>query len=180
MSSATLPGLLEALGELFLVPGSAQPWASFAGAPWATPALRAALESMAPRADQEVAYAGLFLAGCRRPTIHLEASVQRTGLLLDEAVLGELEALFEAAGVCPDPGAPPDHLGVLLLFLGHLLRRGGEGAMEAAARTLLDLQVEPLALRVASQLRQEGVDPFYAHAGRVLEATVGLCRALLG
>lgn len=171
------PDLLETLGEVFLVPGATADWAAFAGAPWAPPGLRLGLEALAaaPSCELDVAYAGLFLAG---RGIRLELSAVRTGQLRDEGVLLELDGIFEAADVHPEPGVPPDHLGVLLLLLGHLLRRTGEP--ELPTGRLFTDHFQPLAGSVAQELGRAGVHPFYGAAGAVLAASVDLCSDLLG
>lgn len=173
----SFPDLLETLGEVFLVPGATADWAAFAGAPWAPPGLRLGLEALAaaPSGDLDVAYAGLFLAG---RGIRLELSAVRTGQLRDEGVLLELDGIFEAADVHPEPGVPPDHLGVLLLLLGHLLRRTGEP--ELPTGRLFTAHLQPLAGSVAQELGRAGVHPFYGAAGAVLAASMDLCSDLLG
>jgi len=171
------PDLLETLGEVFLVPGATADWAAFAGAPWAPPGLRRGLEALAaaPSGELDVAYAGLFLAG---RGIRLELSAVRTGQLRDEGVLLELDGIFEAAGIHPDPGVPPDHLGVLLLLLGHLLRRAEEP--ELPTGRLFTCHLQPLAGSVALELGRPGVHPFYAAAGEVLAGATDLCADILG
>ncbi len=89
MSRASLPALLEALGELFLLPGAFDAAAFDAAlkSDWAPGSLREPLRRMlaAPRAGLDVLYAEHFLHGFRRPTVHLQASAHQTGALLEPA-----------------------------------------------------------------------------------------------
>lgn len=180
MSAANLPALLEALGEVFLVPG-APGWdpAPFLEAPWAPEAMREDLAAMVPGPAPDVAYAGLFIAGRDRTPIRLELSALTAGRLRDEALMAALDAPYRAAGVEPR-GVSADHLGALLGLLAALLRLAEDPAYEVLARNLLQERLEPLAAHVAQGLALPGTDPFHAAAGRVLLQALALCRRLLG
>ena len=185
MSAGTLPDLLEALGELFLVPG-ARPsglLASVREAEWAEPPLRAALDQLlaAPAEDLDVAYAGLFLARTGRPTLRMNASALRTGLHRDPEIMARLAPLYQAAGVEPEGPRQPDDLGCLLLLLARLLRlvAAGREDLEAAMAGLFREPLEPLARTVAKGLAEPGVPPSYAAAGATLDAVMDACAKLL-
>jgi len=181
---AGLPDLLDTLGEVFLVPGAfpAEALAALGQADWAPTALRDALGRMRAAALPElaVAYTGLFLVGVKRPPVPLELSIHRSDRYLDGAVLEELEASYDLAGLVPDPRLHADHLGLLLPLLGHLLRRlVTDPQVEATARLLLARSIGPLAKRVEEGLRVEGTPGFYAAAGRALGSALGLATQLL-
>jgi TorA maturation chaperone TorD len=183
VSAATLPGLLEALGELFLVPGAcpAGALAAAAEAGWAPPELRAALAAMlaADHSDLDVVYAGLFLKRVGQPPIRLEASVRRTGAHLDPEVLEELAGAYELAGMQPEPGIHPDHLGALLVLFARLLELlDREAGAEALARTLLQEHLEPLVAGLRADLGAAG-PAFYGGAAQALVAACALSRRVL-
>ena len=189
MSEPSLPDLLEALGELFLVPGGfdANRFEGLGRSSWAgmgiTPALHRLL--IEDRTGLDVAYTGLFLQGFDRPTLHLEASAQFTGSLADPSLLAELVKISSIAGIHPDSSIQPDHLGAILLLQAHLFRElaGAEGdrpfLLEAAARTLLQRFLQPLSKRVSTRLEEPGIPPFYQAAGQLLTRAVALSELVL-
>ena len=189
MNEASLPQLLEALGELFLAPGAFDAPVFRAGSEsaWTTPALRQALKELldAPREELAVRYAGRFLLGATAPTIHLEASAWGSGALQDPKVMGSLAPLYSLAGIEAREGVQADHLGALLLLFAHLLRRllvcpeGESAQLESAARELLQESLVPLAGRVRSALNGQDDEDAYRAAGRVLGATLDLSRQVL-
>lgn len=180
----TLPDLLEALGEVFLTPGACPEPALRAvrEADWAGEGLRGSLGRMleASTGDLPVAFAGLFLAG--RPTLPLEVSAYRTGLLRDPEVLAGLEPLYEASGVLPLEGISPDHVGALLVLQARFLRLMGTGQedLEPCARALQEETLGPLAQTLSQVLAAPGTPPFYAAAGQALAEAAHACSALLG
>jgi len=186
----SLPDLLEALGELFLRPGDFElsRFEDLGQASWSglgiTPALQALM--IQPAEDLDVAYAGLFLHGRERPTLHLEASAHRTGQLADPEVLRGLSGIYDAAGIQPDPGLQSDHLGILLCLLGHLFRelarapRQRARQLECAARALLEDHLGPLAQIVAAGLEAPGTHPLFRTAGSLMTKTLSLSERILG
>lgn len=189
MSEPSLPDLLEALGELFLVPGGFDQarFEALGEASWIglgiTPALQGLL--IEDRTDLDVAYTGLFLQGFDRPTLHLEASVQFSGALADPGLLGELANIAAIAGIHPAPGIQPDHLGSLLLMQAHLFRelaraRGDRTfLLEAAAKTLNERFLLPLSARLSERLEDPETHPFYHSAGRLLGKALSLSTAVM-
>jgi TorA maturation chaperone TorD len=189
MSEPSLPDLLEALGELFLVPGSFDParFEALGEASWTglgiTPALQGLL--IKDRSNLDVAYTGLFLQGFDRPTLHLEASVQFTGSLADPELLAELAKIASIAGIHPAPSIQPDHLGALLLLQAHLFReldrtRGDRALLlEAASKTLLQRFLQPLCERLRPGLEAPSTHPFYQTAGHLLCKTIFLSTAVM-
>lgn len=189
MSDPNLPDLLDALGELFLVPGrfDQDRFEALGMASWAglgiTPALQRLLIEERSRLD--VAYTGLFLQGFDRPTLHLEASVQFSGAMADPALLAELAKIASIVGIHPDPSVHPDHLGAILLLQAHLFRELARAdgdrpfLLEAAARTLLQRFLLPLSKRVSTGLEEPGTPPFYQAAGQLLSRAVALSELVL-
>lgn len=179
-----LPDLLEALGEVFISPGACPlpTLRAVRGAEWTNEHLREGLDRMiaATQGDLPVAYAGLFLAG--RPSLPLEASAYRGGLLRDPELLDALEPCYQAAGVRPLEGVSPDHLGALLALQARLLRlmAAGREDLEPVARELAAGTLGSLARSVAGALTTRSADSFYAAAGTVLEAAAEACAAILG
>jgi TorA maturation chaperone TorD len=189
MMATDLPALLDALGELFLVPG-AWPEATFRNLQretWLPGDLREAVTTLVGTAHSDLAvqYAGLFLHARNRPTLRLEASAQRAGSLQAPEVLAELEAMEAATAWAPVAGRQPDHLGVLLSLLAHHLRllaapeAGQEARLEQDAGTLLGGYLQPMARHLAEGLALPGTPPFYAAAGGTLVAALGLCGRIL-
>jgi TorA maturation chaperone TorD len=190
MMEPSLPDLLEALGELFLRPNGfdRSRFEALGRASWSglgiTPALQALV--IQPAEGLDVAYAGLFLHGFKRPTLHLEASAHRTGWLSDPAVLQDLSGIYEAAWIRPDPAFQADHLGILLALLAHLLRelalapRGRARKLECAARALLEDHLAPLAEAVAEGLEDPATHPLYRTAGHLMARCLSLSERILG
>ena len=186
MSARSLPDLLELLAEVFLVPGAfdAQAASELLDVTWLPAALRVSLGAMlaAPRLELDVAYAGLFLHGRTRPTIHLQASAQGYASSALEADLEDLQAILGAADLAPAGTIQADHLGALLALQAGLLRRAAapdRGAVwETLNRRLLNRHLLATGKRVAAALAEPGVGSFYHAAGSSLAAVLELCTAL--
>jgi TorA maturation chaperone TorD len=184
MNEPGLPDLLDALGELFLVPGAFDRarFEALGEASWARPGITQALQALLDEEglNLDVAYTGLFLQGFDRPTLHLQASAQFAGTLADSALLGELAEIESVAGIHADPSIQPDHLGALLMLLAHLFRElaGATGArasrLEQAAGGLLHRLLLPLSEQVCTGLVRSGIHPFYRAAGRLLSQSLAL------
>lgn len=189
MKQEGLPDLLEALGELFLLPGAFDRarFEALGRTSWTglgiTPTLQALL--IQDCRDLDVAYAGLFLHGGERATIHLEGSVQRTGLLADPETLQSLQSVYSVAGIRPDPSFQADHLGIQLALLAHLLRSLAEAPrprarqIECAARVLLEDHLAPLAWRIGADLEHPSVHPVYRTAGHLVQRVLDLSAQVL-
>jgi len=189
MSRATLTGLLEAFGELFLVPGAFQAsrFEAALKSEWAPGSLRDPLQCMltGPRTGLDVLYAEHFLHGFRRPTVHLQASAHRTGSLLDPGLLEELAGIYALAGIEPVDVVHPDHLGAMVLLLGVLLQRlqVAEGpradVLEFAARDLVERHLGPLLADIQKGLQDAGPKDPYRAAADALESCLGICGRVL-
>ncbi len=189
MNEPSLPDLLEALGELFLVPGAFDRprFEALGRASWVglgiTPALQGLI--IEDTTDLNVAYTGLFLQGARGPTLHLQASAQFAGALADPERAADLASIAAVVRIQPDPGVQADHLGAMLVLLAHLLRAVAEvegkraACLEGAAADLLQKHLQPLAERVASGLEPADVHPFYRSAGRLLAKSLQLAARVL-
>lgn len=187
MNEPSLPDLLEALGEVFLVPGAfdRDRFEALGKASWVglgiTPALQGLIIEDA--ADLNVAYTGLFLQGA--PTLHLHASAQFDGRLADPEREADLASISAVVRIRPVQGVQPDHLGSMLVLLAHLLRALAEmegkraACLEGAASDLLLKHLLPLAERVAAALEPAQVHPFYRAAGRLLTRSLLLARRVL-
>lgn len=152
--SLHLPGLLRALAEIFAQPG-AFPKATLETATdafWISAPLKASLERLlaSETPDLAVIYADHFLVSREHPVLHLEASVHRTGLLRDPALLHDLDHHYEAFGFNVPDGLSPDHLATELEALAMGLQRlGGADEKELAKIVsnmlgLIDLHLLPL------------------------------------
>ena len=189
MNEPSLPDLLEALGELFLVPGAFDRprFEALGRSSWVglgiTPALQGLI--IEDTSGLNVAYTGLFLQGARGPTLHLQASAQFTGALADPERAADLASIAAVVRIQPDPGVQPDHLGAMLILLAHILRavaamEGKRAAcLEGAAVDLLQKHLQPLAERVAAGLEPVDVHPFYRAAGRLLTRSLQLATRVL-
>jgi TorA maturation chaperone TorD len=186
---ADLPVLLDALGEVLVIPGAC-PQATFRALQreaWLPGDLRSALGDLLAWAQDDLAvqYAGLFLHARNRPTLRLEASAQRVGALQAPEVLADLEALAVLNAWTPAPGRQPDHLGVLLSLLAHHLRLleapapGTGERLEREAGILLNHYLQPMAGYLAEGLSLAGTPPFYRAVGHALTAALGLCDQIL-
>lgn len=189
MNEPSLPGLLEALGELFLVPGAFDRprFEALGQASWTGMGISAPLQGLiiADTRDLAVAYTGLFIQGAKGPTLHLEASAQFTGALADPETIADLASIAAVVRLRPDPAVQPDHLGAMLVLLAHLLRALAEtdarraACMESAAQDLLTRHLRPLGDRISGALAAPEVHPFYRAAGRLLDRALSLASAVL-
>ncbi|HEY3400604.1 MAG TPA: molecular chaperone TorD family protein [Geothrix sp.] len=185
MSLALLADLAQILAEVFLEPdadlkeGLGQLLDSGPG-----PSLSAPLSQMVahvlPAQDQPVEYARLFLHAKDTDTVHLFESVQARGHLMAPEVLDPLKAIYDEADISPqeDLGIPPDHLGLELACLSHLLGQIIEGdlaerpqSIELAQRLIRE-HLRPFVTAVVEQLPQVQAHPYYLAAS-------GLASALL-
>ncbi len=189
MSRASLPALLEAFGELFLLPGAfdASCFEAALKSNWAPGSLREPLQRMlaAPRQAMDVLYAEHFLLGFQRPTVHLQASAQLSGSLLDPAILANLAGIYAVAGVETLDAVHPDHLGSMTSLLGVLLHRMqvAEGpaaeALEAASRELTERHLAPLLAKVRTGLEASSPKDPYRAAAEALASCLGICIRVL-
>ncbi len=193
-----LAELFDLLGEIFLEPGS-DAGGRIAGLARRCPAdcaglrgLPAALADMdgarEAREPLSVAYAGLFLHGDGRATVHLYESVHTQARLMAPECLDDLKALHDAADVRPrgGPGVSPDHLGMELEFLSFLLANLGEAGTPdeqrrwtTLARTLLQRHLAPFGRLVAGRLEGAEAHPYYRAAARALVEGLHACAILL-
>jgi TorA maturation chaperone TorD len=184
-----LPDLLEALADVFLSPG-AFPVAAFEaalGADWPPPALKTALATLlaAPREGLDVAYTESFLVGRQRPPTHLDESALQTGRVADPAILADLDDIYGAIGLRPDTDFRilPDHVGLQLRALAHLLRHLASRADPASdpalgqARRLLRDHLGPLVRRLDAALAE--AHPCYAAAAHLQGGTLAFVDELL-
>lgn len=189
MSRTSLPALLEALGELFLLPGAFDTSCFEAAlkSDWAPGSLREPIQRMlaAPRQELDVLYAEHFLLGFQQPTMHLEASAQLSGSLLDPGVLQNLARIYAVAGVETREAVHPDHLGAMTSLLGILLQRMqvAEGvtaeALESASRELTERHLAPLLARVRTGLEASSPKDPYRAAAEALHSCLGICIRVL-
>jgi len=182
--SGGLPELLEALAETLLQPGAfpRQKVEALRREAWIPSPLAAALDQLlaAPAEDLAVAYAGYFLVGRDRPTLHLEYSAHRYGRLQAPESMAALAPLYAEAGLMAPAGVAPDHFGLLLAMLAHHLRflgREESVSAEAAIRALLGEFLKPF----VQTLREAMGDSrgFYPAALEAAEATLSLTWNLL-
>jgi TorA maturation chaperone TorD len=192
-----LAGALDALAEVFLVPGSpagARAAAAAAALRAAGPGLAAtaaALEALAaaPADATGESFARLFLVG-RGSAAHPFESFYRAGTLADPGCLDELYELYGAAGVRPEAGlaAAPDHLGAELDLLALLLaglagtRAGSAARAELAelAATLVNRHLTPFLAAFGARLAAAAPAPRYAAAARAAAAAAAATGRLLG
>lgn len=184
--SLHLPELLRALAEIFARPG-AFPKATLKAATtafWASGSLKADLEHLlaSETPDLEVVYADHFLVSRDSPVLHLEASVHRSGLLRDPALLHDLDHHYEALGFDAPQGLSPDHLAIELAALAMGLQRLGE-ADEAELPNLVsnllglvDLHLLPLLSELTLLARNRPLHPAYAAALASTSSCVELVR----
>jgi TorA maturation chaperone TorD len=187
--TATLPDLLDVLGEILLRPGTCDRGMiqALLHSDWLPGPLRGSLSALmaCPQDGLEVAYAGCFLHGLHAPTLHLEESVMRTGELRAPGVLAELEAIYATAGLQVREPIQPDHLGAMVSLLGALLRQlrsaedGERQDLEAAAGHLLRAHLLPLLENLLPRFPGADVPPFYQAAGAALASTLALCGDVL-
>lgn len=189
MSRASLTDLLEALGELFLLPGAFNTACFEAGlkSEWAPGSLREPLQRLlaAPGTGLDILYAGHFLHGFERPTVHLQASAHRTGFLLDPDLVNGLAEIYAMAGIEPVDAVHPDHLGAMTVLLSVLLKQMqiAEGpradALEAATRSLVESHLVPLLVQVKAGLAASSPHDPYRAATEALESCLGICARVL-
>jgi TorA maturation chaperone TorD len=137
-------------------------------------------------AEQGTEYVRLFLHGSGNLPAHPYESVQIYGRLMAPECLAALGALYEEAQVRPRTGlaVPPDHLGLELEFLAHVLSNLAEaerGSAEArrwgelARRTVVE-HLGPFSGRFVEKLEAASPAPFFHHAGTVLRLGLDACR----
>jgi TorA maturation chaperone TorD len=180
MTLALLADLAQILAEVFLEPdadlkeGLEELLIDLPSPSLAEPLSRMAEQTMA-RQDQPVEYARLFIHAKDTDTVHLFESVQTRGHLMAAEVIGPLQAIYDEADISvqEDLAVPPDHLGLELACLSHLLGQVIEGDLteqprfaELAQRLLLE-HLRPLAVAVAKQLPQVAAHPYYLTASEL-------------
>ncbi len=120
--------------------------------------------------DLAVAYTDLFLVSRENPVLHLEASVHRTGLLRDPALLHDLDRHYEAFGFDVPEGLSPDHLATELEALATGLQRLGSADEKELSNivsnllSLVDLHLLPLLAELDALAGSRPLHPAYAAA----------------
>jgi len=181
-----LPDLLRALAAVFARTG-ALPRETFASARtafWVSEPLQTALAGLLDAEEEAlaVAYADHFIVSRDHPVLHLEASVHRTGLLRDPALLRDLDHHYEAFAFGVPEGLGPDHLatelGALALGLQRLEGTNEEELAHLVANLLglIDLHLLPLLRELKSLAEARPMHPIYAAALASALATVELVR----
>ena len=184
--SLHLPELLRALAEIFARPG-AFPSATLAAARnafWVSEPLKGDLEHLlaSETPDLAVAYTDHFLVSREHPVLHLEASVHRTGLLRDPALLHDLDHHYEAFGFEVAAGLGPDHLATELQALAMGLQRLGNATEEELPKIvsnllgLVDLHLLPLLTELNTLACGRAMHPVYAAALAATSSCVELVR----
>ena len=184
--SLHLPDLLRVLAGIFAAPGPL-PRADLetaAEAFWISKNLKADLDRLleAEPCDWPVVYADHFLVSRAHPLLYLEASVHRTGLLQDPALLHDLDHHYEAFGFDVPEGRSPDHLAIELEALAAGLERlGGTNEEELAHLVanltgLIDLHLLPLLRELTALSRFRTLHPAYAAALAAATSSVDLVR----
>ncbi len=189
MSLAPLADLAQLLAEVFLEPDAdltadlREALAQLQGE-GASQALLAPLTRMTGAgldlAAQPVEYARLFRHALTTDTVHLFESAQARGHLMAPAVIGPLQAIYDAADIAVDEDlvTPPDHLGLELACLSYLLGQVVEGdlaeraAFVELAQRLLRGHLQPFTAAVAEQLPQVAAHPYYLGAAELAVALV--------
>jgi TorA maturation chaperone TorD len=136
--------------------------------------------------EQGTEYVRLFLHGSGNLPAHPYESVQIYGRLMTPECLAALAALYEEAQVRPRTGlaVPPDHLGLELEFLAHVLSNLAEAETGSAeARRWLGLahrmvveHLGPFSDRFVEKLEAASPAPFFHRAGTVLRLGLDACR----
>jgi len=184
--SLHLPDLLRALAEIFARPG-AFPKATMEAATqafWVSVSLKSDLEHLlaSETPDLAVAYADHFLVSREHPVLHLEASVHRTGLLRDPALLHDLDHHYEALGFDAPEGRSPDHLATELEAMAMGLQRLGNATEEELPKIvsnllgLVDLHLLPLLAELSALAGTRPLHPVYAAALASSTSCVDLVR----
>lgn len=184
--SAHLPELLRGLAGIFARPGAfpRATLASAAGAFWVSEPLKADLERLlrSEGPDLAVAYVDHFLVSREQPVLYLEASVHRTGLLRDPALLHDLDHHYEALGFDAPEGLSPDHLATELEALAMGVQRLEGTDDEALAKLvsnllgLIDLHLLPLLAELNLLAGGRSLHPAYAAALASATSCVELVR----
>lgn len=181
-----LPELLQALAAVYARPG-AFPKAALEAATqafWISASLKSDLECLlaSETPDLAVAYADHFLVSREHPVLHLEASVHRTGLLRDPALLHDLDRHYEVFGFCPPEGLGPDHLATELEALAMGLQRLGNATEDEVPKvvstllSLVDLHLLPLLTELDTLAGRRSLHPVYAAALKSTSSCVELVR----
>ena len=124
---------------------------------------------------QSVEYARLFLHAKDTDTVHLFESVQARGHQMAPEVLDPLRAIYDAAEISVQEGLaiPPDHLGLELACLSHLLGQVIEGepgerqTCRELAQRLIREHLRPFTFAVAGQLPKVAAQPYYLAAAEL-------------
>ncbi|NWJ42037.1 MAG: molecular chaperone TorD family protein [Geothrix sp.] len=183
MTLALLADLAQILAEAFLEPDADLKEVLedlLNGGP--SPALAEPLARMATHTlvlqEQSVEYTRLFLQARDTDVVHLFESVQARGHQMAPEVLGPLQGIYDEADISvqEDLAVPPDHLGLELACLSHLLAQVIEGDLAERqrfvelARRLLRDHLSPLVKVVAGQLPQVSAHAYYQAAADLASA----------
>ncbi|WP_285577538.1 molecular chaperone TorD family protein [Geothrix limicola] len=183
MPLALLADLAQILAEAFIEPDAdlredlLQLLESGPGPTLADPLKRMTAEVMGPE-DQAVEYARLFLHAKDTDTVHLFESVQARGHHMAPEVIDPIRAIYDEADISlqADLNLPPDHLGLELACLSHLLGECLEGDLaerpryQKLARRLIGEHLRPLLALVLEQLPQVSAHPYYLAAAELASA----------
>ncbi|HJV48201.1 MAG TPA: molecular chaperone TorD family protein [Geothrix sp.] len=128
--------------------------------------------------DQAVEYARLFLHAKDTDTVHLFESVQARGHLMAPEVIDPIRTLYDEADISlqADLNLPPDHLGLELACLSHLLGECLEGDLaerpryQRLAQRLIGEHLRPFLTQVLEQLPQVSAHPYYQAAAELASA----------
>jgi TorA maturation chaperone TorD len=180
MSLALLADLAQILAEAFLEPngdleeGLKELLASSPNPSLAGPLRIMATHTLSPE-EQPVEYARLFLHAKDTDIVHLFESVQARGHHMAPEVIGPIQALYDEANISlhDDLSIPPDHLGLELACLSHLLDQVIEGDLAERpryadlAKRLICEHLRPFTKVVAEQLPQIKAVPYYQAAAEL-------------
>jgi TorA maturation chaperone TorD len=177
MSLALLADLAQFLAEAFLEPDAdlvtgVEELQALATSPALAQPLGRMLATPLSGEAQAVEYTRLFLQARDTEVVHLFESVQARGHHMAPEVLGPLKAIHDEADISlqDDLGIPPDHLGLELACLSHLLGQVIEGDLAerprlvALAQRLIAEHLRPFVRAVGEQLPQVHPHPTYQGA----------------
>lgn len=184
--NATIPELLRSLAAVFATAGPFPRTGLEAGAQafWASPGLKDAILRLLATAgpDWPEVWADHFLVSRDHPVLHLEASVHRTGLLSDPALLQDLDLHYAVLGFEAPGGRGADHLASELEALAaglDRLRSTDEVWLETLVphlASLLDLHLRPLLEELARLARHRPCHSAITAALTAASASVDLVR----
>ncbi len=151
---------------------------------WISETLKADLQLLlaSETPDLAVVYTDHFLVSREHAVLHLEASVHRTGLLRDPALLNDLDHHYEALGFDMPEGLNPDHLATELEALAMGLQRLGDSDQAELPNIvsnllgLVDLHLLPLLAELNTLAGGRSIHPTYAAALASATASVELVR----